>query len=276
MVKDLRDRVLVVTGASSGIGAATARQAASAGMDVVLAARREQKLRQVAREVEHAGRRALVVPTDVADDASVQALADRAVEHFGRVDVMFANAGYGFMQPVHRMGEADHRRLFDVNYFGTVRCIRAAVAVMKRQGEGQIILTSSVVARVGLPYYAAYAATKAAQLALAQGVRLEVEPFGIDVTVVLPIGTSTEFFEVSAEIGGRDEVLENTPDLFVQSPDYVARRTVAAMRRPRREVWPSRLVRLGVWLGSASPALVDFGLRRHARKLRKTLGDQAG
>jgi len=269
MSRDLTDQVVVITGASSGIGAATAIEAARAGMHVVLSARRAEPMRGLADEIRSLGREALVVPTDVAEDDQVYNLVERTLEEFGRLDVMFANAGYGFMKAVADLDEANHRRIFEVNYYGTVRCIRAALPAMRRAGRGHIVITSSIVARVGLPYYAAYSATKAAQDVLATALRLELEPDHIDVTAVYPVGTKTEFFEVSAQIGGHDPISDNTPAWLMQSAEHVARRVTRALRRPCAEVWPSRLSHLGASLACLFPGMTRWALRQHARRIRK-------
>lgn len=276
MTKKLTDQVIVITGASAGIGAATAVAAARAGMHVVLAARREDKLRQVAELVRATGRQALVVPCDVANDADVRLLVDQTMAQFGRLDVMFANAGYGFMAGIESLSDADHRAIFETNYWGTVRCIREALAVMKRQHSGHILITSSIVGRVGLPFYAHYSATKAAQDALATGLRLELEPYGIDVSTVYPIGTKTEFFDVSAKMAGRDGIRENTPRFLMQTPEHVARRIMGCLRRPSPEVWPARWSHGASSLACLFPRMTRMALRQHARKDRDLLGRSGG
>lgn len=268
MRRDLTNQVIVITGASAGIGAATALEAAGAGMDVVLAARRVDRLQAVAQQVRQLGRRALVVECDVACGPQVDALVEQTMGEFGRLDVMFTNAGYGFCQSVEGLDELGHREVFEVNYFGTVRCIQAALPIMKQARSGHIVITSSIVGRVGLPYYAAYSATKAAQDALATALRPEVEPDGIDVTCVYPVGTKTEFFEVSAKIGGRDAIAENTPVFFMQSPQHVARRVVGALHKPCPEVWPARWAHLASSLACLLPRFTRWGLRRHAQRDR--------
>ncbi|MCG8615309.1 MAG: SDR family oxidoreductase, partial [Desulfobacterales bacterium] len=211
MARELKDKVMVITGGSAGIGAATAVAGARAGMKVVIAARRDEALERVAARVREAGGEVLTVVCDAASDADVSALAEQTVERFGGMDVMFANAGYGLFMPVEHMTDEATRRIFEVNYYGTIRCVKAAVPLMRKRGGGHVVITSSIVGRVGLPFYAQYSATKAAQDALGTGLRVELEPDGIDVSVLYPIGTKTEFFEVSAKLGDREEVLENTP-----------------------------------------------------------------
>ena len=181
---DLTGHVIVITGASSGIGAALAVEAAGAGMNVVLAARRADRLDQVAEQVRRTGAEALVVPTDVSRDDDVARLVERTVEHFGRLDVMCANAGYGFRAAVADLDPDMHRAVFETNYFGTVRCVQQAIPVMKRQQSGHIMIVSSIVGRIGLPMYAAYSATKAAQAAFAMALRVELERYGIHADTV--------------------------------------------------------------------------------------------
>lgn len=271
MARDLNGKVIAITGASAGIGAATAVACGAAGMKVVLSARRADQLEAAAERVRDAGGEALVVPCDVASDDQVQRLVDDTVEAFGRLDVMFANAGYGFLMPVEHLDPDAHEKIFDVNYFGTVRCVNAALPVMKKQNAGHIVITSSIVGRVGLPFYAHYSATKAAQDALGTALRLELEPYHIDVSVLYPIGTKTEFFEVSAKLGGRDTILENTPEVFMQTPQHVAKRVVKCLRRPCPEIWPARWAHFGSSMATLFPRLARMGLRKHANKDRKVL-----
>lgn len=263
MKVDLKDKVLVVTGASAGIGKATALEAARRGMHIVLAARREDKLHDVAEEIRRIDRQALVVPTDVSKDEDVAALVEKTVERFGRLDVMCANAGYGFRASVGDLDERMHRQIFEVNYFGTVRCAQHAMPVMKKQCSGQIMIVSSIVGRIGLPMYAAYSATKAAQATLAMALRVELARFGIEVTCVYPIGTRTEFFQVSAKLNGQDTIRQNTPDMFMQTPEHVAKKMVNAMRRPKPEVWPGRFMGIASAIGLMLPRMTQRSLRRH-------------
>ncbi|MBI1372323.1 MAG: SDR family NAD(P)-dependent oxidoreductase [Phycisphaera sp.] len=271
MARRLENRVIVITGASSGIGAATAIEAGRARMKVVLAARRVDKLDAVARRVEELGGEALTVETDVADDAQVQRLIDLSVERFGRIDVLFANAGYGFFEPVVDTDPDAERRIFDVNYFGVTRCIRAAGPVMRKQGAGHIIICTSIVGKIGLPYYASYSATKAALSNLAGALALELEPQGIDVSALFPVGTRTEFFASVAEQSGTDAISENTPEFMIQSAEHVARRVLRCVRRPHPEIWPSLLGYLGIVLWTLSPRFYRFCFRNHARWCRKTM-----
>lgn len=273
MFQDIRQRVFVITGASAGIGAATAIEAARAGMHLVLAARREAQLEEVRQKIEAAGGQALAVPTDVADPEQVQRMIDRALERFGRIDALFANAGYGHM---HRgeddLGEVE-RAMWEVNYHGAKRSVQAVVPHMRERGEGHILLCSSVVAASGLPYYSAYAATKGALMGLSQSLGLELEADGINVTCVFPGSTATEFHANIAARCGRDAASEATPRFMVQSAEAVARRVVLCLQRPSPEVWPHPLLQFlaGIWRWFPRSRMLS--MRSMARQGRRAIED---
>ncbi|MEX0774334.1 MAG: SDR family NAD(P)-dependent oxidoreductase [Phycisphaeraceae bacterium] len=269
---NLHDQVIVITGASSGIGAATALACAQAGMHVVVSARRVERLEQVARQVTDAGRRALVVPCDVTVDEDVKRLVAKTVAEFDRLDVMFANAGYGLFAPVERTTDQQYRDIFETNFFGTVRCIKAALPVMRQKGRGHIVICSSAASEIGPPMYGPYAATKAAQDAIACAMRAELHSEGLHVTSVHPIGTRTEFFD-RLEREATATTHTNTPDVIKQSADHVAKCIVKALRRPTAEVWPSKLVRYGVAIGTAFPSLAAWGLRKHTDHRNDAVGN---
>ena len=187
MAVDLHDRVIVITGASSGIGAATAIACAGAGMDVVVAAADAKTgLPRWAQQVQQHGRRALVVPCDVSRDDDVNRLIETTVTQFGRLDAIFANAGVSFIAPVLETPDEQMRQLFEINFFGTLRCIRAAMPAIrqtysdaeskpyKANRRGHILVCTSCVSEIGLPMYGAYCATKAAQDSIAQALRAEL------------------------------------------------------------------------------------------------------
>ncbi len=264
MASHLKDRVIAITGASSGIGAATAVACADAGMDVALAARREDRLRQVAAEVERHGRRALVVVCDVQSDEQVQRMIDATCSGLGRLDALFANAGYGLFSTIADTGADRMRDIFETNFWGTVRCVQAVVPVMRRAGSGHVLICTSAVSEIGLPMYGYYAATKAAQDSIAGAMRAELAGQNILVSSVHPIGTATEFFDVVRRESGNgdgDELL-NTPAPLIHSSQRVARAVVKCLRRPCPEVWPSVGARLGLALTTATPRLGAWAMRR--------------
>lgn len=267
--RDLTGKVIVITGASSGIGAATAIACAKAGMHVTLAARREDKLARVAQQVEATGARALAVKCDVTVSADLKQLFDQSWQTFGRLDVIFANAGYGLVGTVLGTTEAQHRDIFEVNYFATLGTVRAGIEHLRRTDPGlkHVLICSSAASEVGLPNAGAYGATKAAQDSIAAALRGEVAREGIAVTSIHPVGTATEFFDTAAARSGTQGRNANTPKKLIQAPEHVAATIVKAIRRPQPEVWPMPLARWGLALFTAMPRLSAAVMRRHARKL---------
>jgi NADP-dependent 3-hydroxy acid dehydrogenase YdfG len=186
------DRVAVVTGASSGIGEATAVALAREGYAVVVAARRADRIEGLARRIAADGGRALAVPTDVADEASARALIERAKSEFGSVDVLVNNAGVMLLGPV--LGaELEHwQRMVHVNVLGLMYCTHAALPIMQEQGGGHIVNVSSVAGRTAAAGAAAYNATKWAVVAFSEAMRQEVLNFDVRVTVIEPGYVDTE------------------------------------------------------------------------------------
>ena len=191
----LSEKTAIVTGASSGIGEATARGLADRGCNVVLAARREDRLSALASEL---GDGALAAPTDVTDPAACAALVARTVEHFGSVEILVNNAGLGLYGSIPEGSPEDWRRMFDVNVLGVLYTTRAAVRYMLERGSGDIVFVSSLAGRrVPRADGTVYAATKHAITALAEGLRMDVHERGIRVIAVEPGLVRTEFPESS-------------------------------------------------------------------------------
>ena len=192
----LSDSVAIITGASSGIGAATARTLADAGAAVVLAARREDRLLDLKDEIEAAGGRALVVPTDVTDRAAVERLAERALDAFDRIDVLVNNAGIMPLSFVKNLHVDEWLRMVDVNVNGVLHGIAAVLPTMLEQERGHIVNVSSVAGRRVFPGGAVYCGTKHAVTAISEGLRQELTPkHGIRVTCVEPGAVATELPE---------------------------------------------------------------------------------
>jgi short-subunit dehydrogenase len=261
--RELAGRVVVVTGASSGIGAATAVACGRAGMRVVLAARRAGRLAAVAADVSAAGGTARVVPTDVGDEAAVRTLIDGTVDAWGRVDVLVNNAGVGILATVDQTTPAEFERLVRVNYLGAVHGVLAALPHMRRQGAGHIVNVASVVGKRASPFRAAYVASKFALVGFSEALRMELRGTGIHVTCVCPIGTATEFHDVEPNrlgVPGRGGP--------IQTAEHVARTIVRALRRPRAEVHPYPPARLLFLANDVAPGLVDRLLLRLSPRAR--------
>lgn len=264
MPKDLKGRVILITGGSSGIGAATAIACAKAGMDVALGARRLDRLQEVAQQVRDLGRRAIIQSCDVTVDGDIQKLVDLTLQTYGRLDVAFANAGYGQFASVLRMSDDDVRKMFETNFYGTMRLLRAAAKPMLKNGHGHLIICSSAASEISLPMFGVYAATKAAQDSVAGALRAEMARKGIDVSSVHPIGTSSEFFEKAGVKQSPNGGLPNTPAMLAQTPEHVARKILKCIRKPHAEVWPSTFTRFGLAFTTAFPGLAAWVIRKKA------------
>lgn len=235
MARKTRDSVVVITGASSGIGRATARAFAEKGASVVLAARREETLQEVATECRNLGARALVVPTDVTDEEATQELARRTVENFGRIDVWVNNAAVTLFGRFEEAPSDAYRRVFETNLFGYIHGARAALPYFREQGSGVLINVSSVVAKASQPYTSAYVASKFAIRGLSECLRQELILDGasnIHACNVMPASIDTPFFQHAANYTGRAPKALNP----VYSAEEVARAIVRCARRPKREV----------------------------------------
>jgi NADP-dependent 3-hydroxy acid dehydrogenase YdfG len=192
MGNDIAGKVVVITGASSGLGEATARLLSAEGASVVLGARRMDRLRALADELTARGGKAIALATDVTHHDQVKRLVDAAVRAYGRIDVMINNAGLMPHSPLERLRIDDWDRTIDVNIKGVLYGIAAALPYMKQQMSGHIINVSSVAGHKVTPAGAVYAATKHAVLALSEGLRQEVKPYNIRTTVISPGAVATE------------------------------------------------------------------------------------
>ena len=192
MSDTIGDKVVVITGASSGLGEATARHLAQLGARLVLGARREARIHELAHELAAGGGTAIAMTTDVTDRAQVKRLVDTAVQGFGRIDVMINNAGLMPQAPLERLRIDEWDRMIDVNIKGVLYGIAAALPHMQRQKSGHVINVSSVAGHKVGPGFAVYAATKHAVRALSEGLRQEVKPYNIRTTVISPGAVATE------------------------------------------------------------------------------------
>ncbi len=267
MSRQLNGMICIITGASSGIGAALARELYRRGARLALAARRSDLLDGLNAKL---GGEHLVIPTDVADPAQCRRLVTRAAAHFGRIDTLIANAGYGLDKKTVDTTPQEVTEMFAVNFFGTLDCIRPAVEQMRQQGlrdgwRGQIMITSSVLARRGVPYAGPYCATKAAQLSLAEALRVELATERIAVTSVHPTATESEFGQVARRRGGAS-IRGVSTEVGKQTADYVAGRMARAIAKPVREVWPAWKMRYAMGLNGWLPGLGDYLVARVTRR----------
>jgi NADP-dependent 3-hydroxy acid dehydrogenase YdfG len=192
MANDLEGSVVAITGASSGIGEATALACAAAGASVALAARRADRIEALARRIEDDGGRAVALPTDVGDERHARAFVEHAYVRFGRLDALVNNAGVMLLGPVEGADTDDWRRMIDANVLGLLYCTHAALPVMRSQGGGHIVNVSSVAGRVTAAGSAVYNLTKWGVTAFSDALRQEALHSDIRVTVVEPGAVSTE------------------------------------------------------------------------------------
>ncbi len=267
----IEGRTAIITGASSGIGRATARELTTRRANVVLAARSREKLEALAEELAPTPGRTLVVPTDVTNRLDVEALVRRTAEEFGAIDILINNAGIGLFAPIAEGNLENMQRLFDVNYWGAINCIQAAVPYMQSQRRGHIVNVASIAGKVAPPYMGTYAATKFALIAAGDALRSELAGSHIGVSSVCPGLTSTSFMEnMTQEL----EVPQPPPVARFVDPRTVARRIVQAIRWGIRDVYISPEDVALVGLNAIAPQLVDWGMRMFfARAPRPLLDD---
>ena len=191
-MENIKGKVVVITGASSGLGEATARLLSAEGASVVLGARRVNRIQSLADELNAKGGKALALATDVTNHEQVKNLVDAAVQKFGRIDVIINNAGIMPHSPLERLKIDDWNRTIDVNIKGVLYGIAAALPYMKQQKAGHIINVSSVAGHKVTPNGAVYCATKHAVRALSEGLRVEVKPYNIRTTIISPGAVATE------------------------------------------------------------------------------------
>jgi short-subunit dehydrogenase len=260
---DLRGQPIAITGASSGIGRATALACARAGMPVAVAARRANRLDAVVDQITREGGKAIAVQTDVSRESDGRTLIERTVEAFGPIYAVFANAGYAFEKAITDSTEQELRDIFETNFWGTLNTVRPALERMLPARRGHILICSSVLSKIGMPYHGAYSASKAAQDHFARAMRIELRHSGVHVSSVHPVGTRTELFDKSEErSGGRHAA--RSPEFLMQPPERVANAVVRCLHRPKGEVWTSLPARLAFAAGVAFPGLTDRVLRRLA------------
>jgi short-subunit dehydrogenase len=258
--RPLTDQVIVITGASSGIGLTTARMAAKRGARVVLAARNAQDLEAVTYEICAAGACALAVPTDVADAAAVEELGARALLEFGTIDTWVNNAGVSIYGKLVDMPLEDKRRLFDINFWGVVHGCRTAVRLMRDTG-GVLINIGSEVSDIAIPLQGIYSASKHAVKGYTDALRMELEHDGIPiaVTLVKPSAINTPYPEHA-----RNYLSEGVPALPppIYAPEVVARAILGCAERPVRDIVIGGGGRVHIALGKNAPRLTDKFMRR--------------
>jgi len=228
---NIEGKVVVITGASSGLGEATARLLSAHGASVVLGARRHDRIRALAGELTGGGGKAIAMTTDVTHREQVKRLVDAAVQAYGRIDVMINNAGLMPQALLERLKIDEWDRMIDVNIKGVLYGIAAALPYMKQQKAGHFINVSSVAGHKVGPGSAVYAATKHAVRALSEGLRQEVKPYNIRTTVISPGAVATELPDSVTDPDAADRIRKFYAEVAIPA-DSFARAVVFAMSQP--------------------------------------------
>lgn len=256
------DLVVVITGASAGIGLEAARLFAREGACVVAAARRMDRLQSLVAEIEAGGGTAMAVRTDVSIPEEVERLAASAVERFGHVDVWVNNAGYGLIGSVEQTTVEEMQRLMDTNFMGMFHGCKAAIAQMRKQGRGHIINVSSLAARFPMPLHAGYTATKCAMDGFTEALAIEMSGTGIEVSVILPGVTETDFS--TAAVNKIPDVPGHSYGPEATAAD-VAAQILRCVKRPRPVVALAPLPRLVLAIHDLFPSIWRAAGRKYVR-----------
>ncbi|HEX8230848.1 MAG TPA: SDR family oxidoreductase [Chloroflexia bacterium] len=253
MAKPLDQQVVVLTGASSGIGRETALRLAKRGAKVVVAARRDEALDDLVEEVRAAGGEATSVPTDVSVYSEVQALANAAVETYGRIDTWVNNAGVLIVGEFENIELEDARTLFDINFWGEVHGVKAVLPIMREQGAGTIINVTSVTAQRPLPLMSVYSASKAALNGFSQAVRSELEGTGIELCILMPASIDTPLYQNALTTEG--VMPKPAPPIYPASE--VAQAIEKTAESPKRDVYAGPAGVMFNLNNILAPALLD-------------------
>jgi short-subunit dehydrogenase len=256
MPRPIKSSVIVITGASTGIGRATAMEFAKKRATLLLAARNEAVLQEVAQECQHLGGTAIVMPTDVTNESSVQALAQQAVASFGRIDVWVNNAAVSLFARFEEAPTEAFRQVIETNLFGYIYGARAALPYFRQQGSGNLINVSSVVGVTGQPYTSAYTISKYAIRGLSDSLRMELSldnARDIHVCTVLPGSIDTPIFQHAANYTGRKPQAMNP----VYPAKQVAEAIVGLVERPQREIVVGQAVYLAILQKTLAPDVFE-------------------
>jgi NAD(P)-dependent dehydrogenase (short-subunit alcohol dehydrogenase family) len=258
-LKRLEDQVIVITGGTSGIGLATAKRAAARGARVVLCSRNEPELRETVAVIEQSGGTARSVVADVANQDEVERVAATAIEEFGALDTWVNNAGVSFYGRLTEVAIEDMRRLFEVNFWGTVYGARAAVARLRGSG-GALINLGSIVSDRAIPLQGAYSASKHAVKGFTDALRMELEEEGapISVTLIKPSAIDTPYFKHAKNY----MAVEPKPPAPVYAPEVVANAILRAAEHPVRDITIGGGGRFLTAMGTAMPRLTDIYMER--------------
>lgn len=267
MARAFENRVVWITGASSGLGWALALELARQGADLAVSARRIDRLHALVREIEGLGRSALALPCDVCDEDAIREAADKVVSYFGKLDVAIANAGFGVLGRIERLDAAAWRRQLDTNVIGLALTARHALPHL-RNTRGRLVLIGSVAALLPGPGTGAYAASKAAVRSIGETLNVECAGTGVSVTTIHPGYVESEIGRVDNE-GRFDATRKDTrPSRLMWPADRAARVMARAIARREREFVFTGHGKLGAFMGQHFPGLTQAIFKRLPRTKR--------
>jgi len=273
-MKGFHQKVVFITGASSGIGAALAREFARRGADVALAARRVDRLMDVAADVRRLGRRAAVIACDVTKDGDLEAAVGTTLAELGRMDVVVANAGFGVVGRFDGLTLADYRRQLETNVFGVLRTVYAAFGEIRRT-RGSLVIIGSVSGHVAVEGGSAYSMSKFAVRALAQSLAYELEPEGVGVTLISPGFVASELYTVDNRGARHPDAVDPAPSWLRMPAEKAARQIATAVTRRRRERVITGHGKVAVFLQRHVPWLLSSLIRLARIRRRQHLGPGA-
>ncbi len=257
MTYDLKGKVVLITGASSGFGMDAARLFAYEGCSVVLAARRIDRLQELAASIQAQGGEAFAVPVDVASREEIEIMVDTVLDLYGRVDILFNNAGFGRLAWLENMSaERDIEMQIAVNLLGVIQVSHAVLPGMLKRRSGHIINMSSVAGWIAPPTYTIYSASKYGVRGFTDALRREVQPFGVHVSGIYPGPAKTEFGEHTGDHPMRTSPLRRY--FHSMTSEEVAERVVELAKHPRRAVILPWYYKIAIWADWYMPWLVDW------------------
>ena len=258
---DFNNKVVVITGASSGFGEATAIKFAKKGADVVLVARRKEKLLEVEKKISNYSGLSLICQCDVSNKEQVEQMAKNVLETYGRIDVLVNNAGFVIYGKVNELSTDEIVAQMETNYFGMIYCTKAFLPQMLEQQSGHFVNVASVGASFGVPGIASYCATKYAKLGFSEGLRHELDGTGIGLTVVSPIMVRTPLFDHPSFTN-----FSRFSTGISLSSETVAKAIIKASNSPRFEIVVPSVARAGIWFKQTFPFFINPIIGNRFRK----------
>lgn len=248
---DFKNKIVLITGASSGIGRATANIFAKKGASIILVARRKEKLDQVAIDLKKFNVSTLVCECDVSDKSQVKKMSEKVLEKYESIDILVNNAGFAIYGSFSNLTTEEIESQMKTNYFGMIYCIKNFLPSMVKKKSGHIVNVASVAGSFGLPGIASYCASKFAMLGFSEGLKHELKGTGVGLTVVSPIMVRTNFFDHKSF----EKMPKYSPTSL--SAETVAKAILRAANSPRLEIIVPSVVRIAVWIKNTFPYLIN-------------------